>query len=613
MEHRVAGPAGHVIVHGLEGLGLRVVEHLVALGLDVVAVDDGARPGAVHAATALGATVVQHHDGAAAALGAAGLQDARAVVCLSSTDLGALETALLARRLRPEVTVVAQIRNPAVARAVRADAGILVLDVATIASPSVVEACLGDQGHGLRVADEVVQVRTVAAPRDGLLRDMFGEVLVPLSVQRPDGTSEPVVCPGRDLEVRTGDEVSMLGPATAWDEVLRRPSGQLPGQPGARHPRAGGADDERGPTGVLRHWGRAVARATDSRLRRALATLLGLGGLSIVVLMVGYREPDGTRMSVLDALYFTAETIGTIGYGDFSFREQPAWLRGYAVLLMVAGAVLAALVYALLTNLLVSQRLQESLGHGQVTDLRGHVIVVGLGSVGVRVVESVVAAGTPVVVVETDESNRYLAQVRGLGAKVVLGDATLARTLELVNLGRARAVAVLTSDDLTNLEVALAVRDWLGERTDVPVALRLFDPRLAATVRQAFGFTHVRSTDELAAPWFVGAALGLEVLGTFFAGDVPLLYARVQVTGGGGLDGARLDALTGRSRVLSVRHSGEQAVHRVVRRWTTLEAGDEAFVVGPHEELLGLLRQDALSSSAGRPGIPSGSVVPPIA
>jgi Trk K+ transport system NAD-binding subunit len=615
MKRVAAGPAGHVIVHGLEDLGLRVVEHLVALGMDVVAVDDGARPGAVQAATALGATVVPHHDGAAAALAAAGLQDARAVVCLSSTDLRALETALLARRLRPELTVVAQIRNPAVARAVRADADVLVLDVATIASPAIVEACLGEQGHGLRVGDEVVQVRTVVSQRGGLLRDLFGEVLVPLSVQRPDGISEPAVCPGRDLEVRPGDVVSMLGPAVAWSEAVGRPSAHLPvhlgahppGRPGAQLAGAGGADSGRGPTGRLRHWGLAIARATDIRLRRALVALLVLGALSIGVLLVGYREPDGTRMTPLDALYFTAETIGTIGYGDFSFREQSGWLRAYAVLLMVAGAVLAALVYALLTNLLVSQRLQESFGRGQVTGLRGHVVVVGLGSVGVRVVESVVAAGKPVVVVEIDESNRYLAEARALGAKVVLGDATLAGTLELVNLDRAMAVAVLTADDLTNLEVALAVRDWLGERTDVTVALRLGDRRLAVTVRRAFGFTHVRSTDELAAPWFVGAALGLEVLGTFLAGDVPLLYARVHVTPGGGLDGARLDALTGRSRVLSVRHRGELAVHRVVRRWTTLEAGDEAFVVGPHEELLALLRQDAVQSDT-RPE--SGAIEP---
>ncbi|WP_448629862.1 NAD-binding protein [Cellulomonas soli] len=148
MEHLPAGPGGHVIVHGLEGLGLRVVEHLVALGLEVVAVDDGARPGAVQAATALGADVVPHHDGAAAALSAAGLRDCRAVVCLSATDLGALETALLARRLRPELTVVAQIRNPAVARAVRADADVLVLDVATIASPRSSRRAWASRGTG---------------------------------------------------------------------------------------------------------------------------------------------------------------------------------------------------------------------------------------------------------------------------------------------------------------------------------------------------------------------------------------------------------------------------------------------------------------------------------
>ncbi len=589
--------SGHVIVHGLEGLGLRVVEHLVALDVEVVAIDDGARPGAVQAASALGATVVQHVDGAGAALEAAGLREARAVVCLSSTDLGALETALLVRRLRPELRVIAQIRNPAVARAVQADAGVLVLDVAAIAAPAIVEACLGAQGHGLRVGDEVVQVRTATAPRDGVLRDIFGEALVPLGVQRAATDGETVVCPGRDLEVSAGDQVSLLGQATAWDQVV--PPSMPPAPPaGARHPGSPGGEHEPGTT-ALRRWGRSVASATDVRLRRALLALTGLSATAVVLLMIGYREPDGTRMSLLDALYFTAETVATIGYGDFNFRDQSTWLRAFAVVLMLAGVVLAATTYALLTNLLVSRRLEESLGHGKVTGLRGHVVVVGLGSVGARVVESVAATGTPVVVVERDEDNRYLTLARAAGARLVNGDATLAGTLELVNLNRAKAVAVLTSDDLTNLEVGLAVRDSLGDADDITVALRLFDRRLAGTVRQAFGLTDVRSTDELAAPWFVGAALGLDVLGTFYAGDVPLLYARVQVTPGGGLDGARVDAVTGRSRVLAVRSPGEPTSHRVVRRWHTLHAGDEAFVVGPHEELLGLLSRDAVPASGG--------------
>ena len=431
-----------------------------------------------------------------------------------------------------------------------------------------------------------------------MLRDLFGEDLVPLGVHRLAAPDDPIVCPGRDLEVAAGDQVSMLGQPVGVGG--RRPAArpQPPLLPGARlRGSASGAEPVR--TGRFAAGAeRWPAPPTSVSAVRSLA-LPGLSITAVVLLMIGYREADGGRMSLLDALYFTAETVGTIGYGDFNFRDQPSWLRAFAVVLMLTGAVLAALTYALLTNLLVSRRLEESLGHGRVTGLRGHVVVVGLGSVGVRVVESVAATGTPVVVVERDEDNRYLTQVRALGARVVSGDATLAGTLELVNLDRAKAVAVLTSDDLTNLEVGLAVRDALGGRPDVAVALRLFDRRLAATVRQAFGLTDVRSTDELAAPWFVGAALGLDVLGTFYAGDVPLLYARVQVTAGGGLDGARVDAVTGRSRVVSVQQRGERAAHRVVRRWHTLHAGDEAFVVGPHEELLGLLRRDAVPAQPG--------------
>ena len=80
---------------------------------------------------------------------------------------------------------------------------------------------------------------------------------------------------------------------------------------------------------------------------------------------------------------------------------------------MVVGAMLATLFFALLTNLLVSRRIEETLGRRRVTGLSGHVVVIGLGSVGVRVVQQLRAAGTDVVVVERDENSRYLAQVRG--------------------------------------------------------------------------------------------------------------------------------------------------------------------------------------------------------
>src|SRR6201999_3949577 len=104
------------------------------------------------------------------------------------------------------------------------------------------------------------------------------------------------------------------------------------------------------------------------------------------------------------------------------------------VLLMVIGFTLVTVTYALLTSLLVSRRIEQSLGRQQVHGMRDHVIVVGLGSVGLRVVEGLVAAGHPVAVLERDEHNRYLAQARALNVPVILADSTLTGSLATANL-----------------------------------------------------------------------------------------------------------------------------------------------------------------------------------
>jgi Trk K+ transport system NAD-binding subunit len=297
---------------------------------------------------------------------------------------------------------------------------------------------------------------------------------------------------------------------------------------------------------------------------------------------------------LLSAAYFTVETVTTVGYGDYSFRGQAPWLMAGAICLMLLGALFVAVFFAMLTNMLVSRRIEESLGRQRITGLSGHVLVIGLGAVGMEVVRGLVAAGTDVVVVEKSESNRHLGLSRALGVPVVIADATQPQTLESVSLASAAAVAVLTSDDLANLETGLAVRDQLGPRWPAtPVVLRIFDPQLAHSVKDTFGFRHVRSTAALAAPWFVGAALGLDVLSTFYAGDEPLLIARLTVTPGGGLEGLRMDELTGRTRVLALRRAADRSVlEHPPRRTTRFHQADEAYLIGPYDELLTVLRRD---------------------
>ena len=250
---------------------------------------------------------------------------------------------------------------------------------------------------------------------------------------------------------------------------------------------------------------------TNSRgLIFALAGLAALLVVAVPVIHTFYVDPiTHSHLDVLTSTYFTVETVATVGFGDYSFGGQSPGLQVFAIAFIVTGVTLVTTAFALFTNVLVSRRIEQTLGRRRVPGMAGHVVVVGLGSVGIRVVEGLLAEGVRVVVVEHDDTNRYLARARALDVPVVIADATQRQTHAMVNLFDASAVAILTSADLTNIETGLAVRETLGDRWDeVPVVLRVFDRDLARMMERNFGFRHVRSTSALAAPWFVGAALG---------------------------------------------------------------------------------------------------------
>ncbi|MDT7572255.1 MAG: hypothetical protein QOE05_2429, partial [Actinomycetota bacterium] len=394
------------------------------------------------------------------------------------------------------------------------------------------------------------------------------------------------VCPGRDLRVEPGDRVVVIsspedvaGAATAVAVGVR-----------SRPPRT---------RGLVRRYVRGVVSSSERQLRIALLTLLAVAVASVALLRLAYRSPSGGNMSFLDATYFTTETLTTVGFGDFSFGSQTTWLRVWAIALMIIGAAVVTVLYALLTNLLISRRISQSLGRQVATRMRDHVILVGLGSVGLRVLEYLTAAGQPVVVLDRDEDNRYLARARALRVPVVFGDATVPASLDAANLAHARAVAVLTSSDLANIETGLTVADLLGERRDaVPVVLRVFDRDLAGTIEDSFGFHFARSTAALAAPWFVGAALGLDIRTTFYVDDRPMLIGRVTVAPSGGLVGRQMSELSARTRVLALRRTGSAGLEFPPRRDTRFAGGDQAYLVGPYEELLAVLRHDAATPPA---------------
>jgi Trk K+ transport system NAD-binding subunit len=569
---------GHVIVFGLEGVGLRTVEQLRVAEVQVVVLDDELDARMAALVEGWGCPHMTSDGDPGALLTAAGLAGARAVVCTHASDLRNVETALLVRDLREDVAVVVHLDNSTVGRAVEDATGAgSVLDVAGLFAPAVVDACMGRTSYDVALGEERFVAAEVNVGTPGTLRALFGD-LAPVGILTLE--DELIVCPGRDHAVRVGDRVTVLGKPEEVERVgvpeARRSRGRRTRPPAQR---------------VMRRFSRTLAEEADRGV--ILAILMGvlLLLISTVVLRIGYMRPGGRHLSIEEAVYFTVETVATVGFGDFSFSGQTAWLEGFGVLLIVAGTTLVTTIFALLTNVLVSRRIERSLGHGSIHGMTDHVILVGLGAVGLRVLEGLRALGREVVVIEYDERNRYVQHARSLGVPIVHGDATLEQTLRSVKIAEAGAVAILTSDDLVNLETGLAVRDMLGERwKEVPVVLRVFDRALGNRLEKTFEFHHVWSTSALAAPWFVGAVLGLEVLATFYVRNQPFLVARLTVRPDGGLTGLAMRDLSARIRVVAIVRAGAgEAMEYPPRRDTRFGAGDQAYLVGPYEELLRVL------------------------
>lgn len=159
-------------------------------------------------------------------------------------------------------------------------------------------------------------------------------------------------------------------------------------------------------------------------------------------------------------------------------------------------------------------------------------------------------------------------------------------------LAHATAIAAMTSSDLANVETALVARSMSAEHEDreqpIRVVVRVFDTALADQVERRFFIHAVRSTSALAAPWFVGAALGYDVVSTFYTERQPFLVARLVVAPGAALDGVLLSELTPQVRIVALISGGE-IVPRPTR-YTRLAAGEQLLLVGPPPEVIATFR-----------------------
>lgn len=225
---------------------------------------------------------------------------------------------------------------------------------------------------------------------------------------------------------------------------------------------------------------------------------------------------------------------------------------------------------------------------------RDHVVLCGLGRLGTRVLEQLVAQGQDVVALEKDPESKGLPPAKATGIPVLERDMTDDQALIDAGVPHARAIIIATNDDIANLEVALDARRL---NPKIRVAMRLYDQKLAGKLSAVFGVDAAFSSSALAAPIVAAMTLDLRVLASFQIAGQPHVAAEVKVEAGGGLCGksvADVEAVHG-VRVLA-RHNGAGAAESPPPVAAVLAAGD-ILVVHAAVDKIGVLTASGWSGA----------------
>lgn len=243
---------------------------------------------------------------------------------------------------------------------------------------------------------------------------------------------------------------------------------------------------------------------TAVQLRAVLLVILSVIVVSVAVFKFGMN------MSLIDSMYFVITTATTTGYGDISPKDAAGWLKLYTCFMMVISAAGLAVLFSVVTDYILTARMTQLRGHHHVPE-HGHVIVVGVGTMGFRTVEELIRLKTPVVTIDRTEGGEYLGAIRAK-AHVVIGDGREADTLIRAGVKHAKAIIVLTPSDAMNLGVGLTAKEL---NPDIRVVLSIGDSDFAIKVGLIEEIDAALSAAVLAAPTFVGAALYEDAVASF--------------------------------------------------------------------------------------------------
>ncbi len=296
----------------------------------------------------------------------------------------------------------------------------------------------------------------------------------------------------------------------------------------------------------------------------ALVVLLALGA-------VGYAVFEG--VSPWNGFLWSLDTVATEGA-----RNRPESTGGEIVWVVLIVLGVGTLLYALVTavEVLVSGHVRTLLDDRReqqaIDSLTDHVIICGFGRVGRQAAADLRAARARYVVIDPHHEN--LDEARGVGVRLIEGNATVDDVLVQAGVARAKTLIAAVDSDAENVFITLSARQL---NPDLSIIARASDrdtePKLLLAGANRV-ISPYRSSGSEMARW----ALTPQVSGTL---DVAPEYRleEIEVDPGSAADGATIVDVRGAAIIVAVRRPDGSFLTQPPGG-TGLAAGDVILAMG---------------------------------
>lgn len=289
-----------------------------------------------------------------------------------------------------------------------------------------------------------------------------------------------------------------------------------------------------------------------------------------------------------DAVYMTAITMTTVGYGEV----QPLSFNGriFTVVLLLMGVLVVAMCINIMGQFFLNpdglREWRKRRYMQKIARLKEHVIICGAGRVGQSAAETLYELGREFVII--DSGKEAIEHAKEQGWLAFEGDATRDETLIAADISQARSVLVCTGDDSDNLFITLTARTI---RPDIFIVARSVESVNEAKMKRV-------GADKVISPYAAGGrhmanialrphvAEFMEVVN--FGAEMEMWLEDLRLAADSPLVGmtvveADVRRRTGAVLVALLRGDSRRAL--IPDETTRLEAGDEIIALGTRDQL----------------------------